>query len=159
MADNAIFVRFRAPQSKRQGWAPIGLQASKDSYPQWLSSDLVRDVPLNRIDTAVSMSMVFKDGLLELMDERPPADLDSAFKTAYADAPRPKLVRPKRSQIDDDFYRQVASAYRHAVAAGLQPGKTIAQDSGIPHGTVARWIAEARSKGFLPPTQPGRVTV
>jgi hypothetical protein len=158
--DNAIFVRFRAPESKRKGWAPIGLQASKDSYPRWLSSDLVRDVPLHRIDSAVALSTGFRRDLLERIDEDQPSDLDKAFKRAYSEAPRTltRLERPKRSELSDEFFRKVATAYRWAVAAGLPPGKTIAHDSGIPQGTVARWIAEARAKGFLPAAEPGKVS-
>lgn len=158
--ENVIYVRFRKPKSSRQAWAPIGLQASKDSNPPWLSTDLVSDVPLHRIDSAVAMSTVFRDGLLDGIDEDQPADLDKAFARVYRKAPRTlmKLERPKRSELSDDFYRKVATAYRWAIAAGLPPGKTIADDSGIPPGTVARWIAEARDRGFLPPTEPGKIS-
>ncbi len=74
--------------------------------------------------------------------------------------PQPKLKRPPRNKLDDDFYRQVATAYRKAVAAGLPPGDTIAKNSDVPKGTVNRWIAEARKpeRGFLPPGEPGKVT-
>ena len=58
----------------------------------------------------------------------------------------------------DDFYRQVALAYRRAVAGGRNPGKSLADDSGVPHGTVARWIAESRRRGHLPPAEKGKVT-
>ena len=93
----------------------------------------------------------------DLIDEDQPDDLDAAFVSAYRDAPRPKLERPPRSELDDDFFREVASAYRHATAAGLPPLKTIAEDSDLPRGTVARWIAAARERGHLPKTTSGKV--
>ena len=111
--ENVIFVRFRKPPSKRQGWAIIGLHASKDSNPPWLSSDLMGDVPRHRIETAVASSAVFREGLLDGIDTHVALDdLDKVFKRVYSEAPRTlmKLERPKRSALDDDFYRRVATA-------------------------------------------------
>ena len=48
--------------------------------------------------------------------------------------------------------------YRAAVAGGLPPLKTMAVESGIPQGTIARWVAEAREKGQLPEATPGKVS-
>lgn len=98
-------------------------------------------------------------GLLDEIDkEIDPRKLDSVFRQTYKQAPREALKRPPRSQLTDEFFRDVAIAYRRAVAAGLPPGKTIATDFGVPPGTVARWIAEARERRFLPPAQQGRIS-
>jgi hypothetical protein len=157
--ENVIYCRFRAPKTKRQGWALIGLQASQHSRPtRWLSSELLDDVPRHRIELAVVASDVFRDGLLEAIDDDVPSDLDAAFARAYHTAPRPKLERPRRSELDDAFYRRVALAYRRAVAAGLPPSKTLAEDAETPPGTVNRWIAEARKRGHLPKTERGKVS-
>jgi hypothetical protein len=67
-------------------------------------------------------------------------------------------VRPARNQFSEEFLREVAFAYRQAVAAGRPPLKTMADDADIPVGTIARWVARARDKRFLPPAEPGKVS-
>ena len=52
----------------------------------------------------------------------------------------------------------MAFAYREAVEAGLPPSKTLAEDADTPPGTVNRWIAQARERGFLPPAERGKVS-
>jgi hypothetical protein len=69
------------------------------------------------------------------------------------------LKRPKNRRLDDDFYRQVAETYRAAVNHGLNPAKTLAEDSDTPQATVNRWIAKARQvEGGLSETSPGKVS-
>jgi hypothetical protein len=158
--ENVIYVRLRPPRTKRHTWSIMGLEASKHSRPPRLSTDLLTDVPHLRIELAVAASDVFKSGLTKLIDQKVDArDLDAVFRAAYRDTPRTKLERPPRGQRDDDFLRKVALAYRQAVAAGLPPLKTMAEDSGIPQGTIARWTAEAREGKFLPPAESGKVSV
>ena len=110
------------------------------------------------IERAVNASVVVKDGLGDLIEKPVPSDLDRAFKRAYAKTPRLKLERPPRNQFSEEFLRDVATAYRQAVAAGLPPLKTMAEDSGVPQGTIARWVAKARDEKFLPPASKGKVT-
>ena len=71
---------------------------------------------------------------------------------------RVKLRAPKKRLLDDAHYHHVAEAYRGAVGDGLSPAKTLADESGVPQGTVNRWIAESRRRGYLPPGVPGRRT-
>jgi hypothetical protein len=158
-AENVIFVRFQPPAGERSTWLIDRLAPSRQSRGRL--AGLVADAPLYRIEEAVNASDVFRDGLLARLDDPEPADLDLAHTDSYRGMPQPKLKRPRRNALNDDFYRQVASAYRKAVAAGLPPGETMAKNSGIPRGTINRWIAEARDprRGFLPPAEPGRVSV
>jgi hypothetical protein len=157
--DNVIFCRFRPPKTKGQAWALVGLHASKDSNPPWLSSDLLEDVPRHRIELAIQASEVFQDGLLKDKDVVvDPNDLDREFQRRYREAAPMRLERPARNELDDDFFRKVAMTYRWAVAAGRAPLDAMAADSDIPRGTVARWVATARERGFLPPAQPGKVS-
>ena len=86
------------------------------AQPPWLSSFLLEDVPRYRIEQAVYASEVVRSGLLEKIDEPAPDDLDTAFRRIYKTAPRIKLERPARNKRDADFYRDVATAYRQAVA-------------------------------------------
>jgi hypothetical protein len=121
-----------------------------------LSPDLLADVPLHRIERAVTASEVFRQGLLDEIDAVVPGDLDAAFRHAYRDAPRKKLERPAGRELDDDFLRSVAIAYRQAVAAGRPPLKTMAHDAGIPQGTIARWVAKARNASTFRQRQSAR---
>ena len=99
-----------------------------------------------------------KEELRDLIDEPVQGDLDRAFSKTYSEAPRLKLERPARNQFSAEFLRDVATAYRQAVAAGRPPLKTMAEDSGVPQGTIARWVAKARDEKFLPPASKGKVT-
>jgi hypothetical protein len=120
---------------------------------------LLDDVPRHRIQLALVASVNVRGAVLERIDDESPADLDSAFRRVYREVPPIKLERPPRNRIDESFLREVALAYRLAVAAGRSPLKAIAEDSGIPVGTVARWVARARSPEFkiLPPAETGKV--
>jgi hypothetical protein len=118
-------------------------------YIAWLlagqpTGELLRDVPLARIEAAVNA------------DERIRRWVADGVKRKAG--PRHKLKRPAAGRLDDQFYREVAAAYVDAVAHGLPPAKTLAEDSDTPQGTVNRWIAEARSpeRGLLPKTTPGK---
>ena len=86
------------------------------------------------------------------------SELDRAFKHEYEKTPRVKLERPARNQFSPEFLQDVAAAYRQAVAAGLPPLRTMAEDSGVPQGTIARWVAKAREEKFLPPASKGKVS-
>lgn len=157
-AENTIFAHFRPPTSERETWLIDRLAPSRESLGRL--AGLATEAPLYRIEEAVNASKVFRDGLLAHLGDPEPADLDTAHYDVYTEMPQPKLKRPARNELDDDFYREVAFAYRKAVAAGLPPGETMAKNSGIPRGTINRWIAEARKeeRGFLPPGEPGKVT-
>ncbi len=71
---------------------------------------------------------------------------------------RDPFFRVERSsrRLSDDFFAQVASAYRLALCFGLNPRKAIASSSDVPADTVARWIMEARKRGLLKATTAGR---
>jgi hypothetical protein len=114
---------------------------------------LLRDVPLARIENAVNADPELHPWLERSL---PP---DVVERRTRDRAERPRLRRPKDRRLDDDFYRQVAEAYRAAVNHGLPPAKTLAEDSDTPQGTVNRWIAKAREvEGGLKETTPGKVS-
>lgn len=88
------------------------------------------------------------------------ADLDTTFRDAYRPRlRRKKLKRPATRKLPDEFFREVAVAYRSAAIGGLNPVMTIAEEAGVPHSTAARWVALTRERGYLPPPERGRVTV
>lgn len=50
--------------------------------------------------------------------------------------------------------KRVAATYRMAHLMSLSPTKSVAQDLGLPRSTAGRWVAMARSRGFLGPAEP-----
>ncbi len=160
-ADDWVSARWqRSDGSKGSATARFRLRTAERWYIARLLVDLpttalLQDVPLARIEAAANADEQIRAWIVKSL---PPETIKRA---QYEAARRPKLKRPKsRRELDDDFYKRVAVAYRAAVAHGLPPAKTLAHDSGAPPGTVNRWIAEARKKerGHLPPAQPGKVS-
>lgn len=79
--------------------------------------------------------------------------------TTSPSADRPKLTRPAPGIDPDEFYRQVAAAYREYALQSRSPAKQIAAEDGpdVPVTTAHRWVREARRRGFLPPIRKGAV--
>jgi hypothetical protein len=145
-----VYLRF-APEGDR--W-----QITELWWPQ-PRQDVLRSVPLSRIEHAVNASGEICFGLSVGAESSTPADLVAHFKDKQRKiVQRVKLKRPTSRRLTDDFYKSVARAYGAAVEAGRNPRKTLAEDSGTPADTVARWILEARRRGYLPPAEPGKVS-
>jgi len=137
-----VFAHFRPKTEERWYLATILLD-----YP---TSARLRDVPLARIEQAANADAEISQWIMESSE----LELDAQGRRIW---PRHRLKRPTGRRLDDAFYARVATAYIGAVAHGLNPAKTLAEDSDTPQGTVNRWIATAREKGMLPATTPGKV--
>lgn len=59
--------------------------------------------------------------------------------------------------LTDDFLRDVARAYRAAVARGERPNVAIAAQTGYPLKTVQRWVYTARNRRIMPRGAKGQV--
>jgi hypothetical protein len=98
----------------------------------------------------------------ETGDEDPPlAELRQLAATAPAELPEfPKAERPRLGRPDgtdpDSFYAQVAAAYREYAPQTRAPAVKIAEEAGVPVGTVRGWIREARRRGKLPQGRKGK---
>jgi hypothetical protein len=121
------------------------------------TSALLRDVPLARIQSAIESAIKSDPEMREWIASG--VSTETIERASRAAAKRPRLKRPARRRLDDGFYKLVADAYRGAVAHGLPPVRTLAQESDTPPGTVNRWIARARELRYLPEGESGRVTV
>jgi len=129
-----------------------------------LTPEFVRGFPMYRIEAAVNAGGV-SETLASLLDA-PVAGLGSeefirSF-TGFGHVPAPPLPpitleRPQGRRLTDEWYAEVATAYRLAADRGLKPRKTIAEAAGASADVAGRWIYEARKRGLLPATQPGRV--
>lgn len=143
-----------SPRSKRQ-----------PDRPTWRIAEAVirnptdpdAEPPYNRLEVAFN-ALEMSVTLREQIDAEVGHPEDATMQ-AYRSQPRKKLRRPARRQLDEDFYREVAFAYRQAVERGLNPNMTIAEDAGVPYSTAARWIAKAREKRFLGKARQGKVAV
>jgi hypothetical protein len=67
---------------------------------------------------------------------------------------------PLTRRADDEdataFAKRVAHAYRHYTRQSGKPAVAMAEASGLPVGTIRRWIREARALGELEPGTRGR---
>lgn len=63
---------------------------------------------------------------------------------------------PEQRPYGDDFYRQVAAAYLRLAGRTRSPAGLLADANKVPASTSHRWVKVARSRGFLPPGQPGK---
>lgn len=120
-------------------------------------------MPLSRIENAVHANAIVRYELEQHLGESLSIDeLDKFFeygaRIEQGMSPRYQLSRPATRRLSDDFYVSVAKAYTDAVAFGLNPRKTLAEDADTPADTVARWIMKARKKGYLSPGEAGKAS-
>ena len=125
--------------------------------------DDLRAAPLRRIELAVNAHKGISDAVRRRLRERTAepgtADFFRSF-TGYVKQAEPPLVlrRPKGKALNDAWYQEVADVYRAAAARGLRPRVAIADAAGVSRDVAGRWVYEARKRGFLPPTDAGKVT-
>jgi hypothetical protein len=119
------------------------------------TATLLAEVPLARIENAANADAEIRGWI----EKGSPAFQRELQGRRGGHRRRMRLKRPGQRRLDDGFYRQVANAYADAVRHGLPPAKTLAEDADTPPGTVNRWIATARRRGYLSPAKPGKVSV
>jgi hypothetical protein len=146
----------RSDDSKGSVFARFSMKSEDSWYIAELLMHLptgakLRDVPLAKIEAAANASPEIREWIGE---SRP-----DAAEARRRWSQRRRLQAPKTRRLDDAFYQRVADAYRDAVIFGQPPAKTLAADSAVPQGTVNRWIAAARDRGYLAPATQGKVTV
>lgn len=135
-----------------------------------LSAARLRAVPLGRIEAACASPDLHARLLVawddrELGAARPLLALHvlqglvaggrQAPPQPQVPAERCTLLRPGPSP-QPAFYQQVAREYLVRAAETRSPAVVLAQESGVPVGTVHRWVREARRRGHLPAGRSGR---
>jgi hypothetical protein len=65
-----------------------------------------------------------------------------------------RRVRSGRTRVSAERLRKVAEIYRDHFTE--RPTDSVARSFGVSHRTAARYVQQARSAGFLPPTDPGK---
>ena len=76
----------------------------------------------------------------------------TAFDRAFASTKH----EPRRGvRLEDDFLRRVADEYRQALNRGENPTRAVSDHLHTARSNAGRWVAEARTRGFLGPAIPG----
>jgi hypothetical protein len=139
-------------------WQPVGtLQV------QPLAQETLRVLPLRRILLAVAADPGLRASLTARLGDVVPEPVGSddflkAF-AGYVHAELPPLKRPAGRNLPDEFYATVAERYRDAAARGLSPRTAIAEAASVSTDVAGRWVRQARKRGYLPATEPGKVGV
>jgi hypothetical protein len=124
--------------------------------------EALRSLPLHRIEVAANAGGSISEQLAARFDEPSPAIGSAEFHEAFSGWVQPEpaleLRRPPGRRLDDDWYVRVGATYIAAKDRGLKPRTAIAELAGVSTDVAGRWIYEARKRGHLPPTRPGRVS-
>ncbi len=119
-----------------------------------ITSERLRVVPVRRLTRLAVLSALHSAPNADA--HRPNAAALSQWNDLYAS----KLERPTRTggayPLDAEHYRAVASIYRRAVAAGGAPTNAVRRSMQVSPQTAARYVSQARRRGFLGPTTQGR---
>jgi len=138
-------------------WKPDGTV-----YVRPVTQENLRVPPLRRIVVAVAASEGLQASLTARLDDAVPDPGSNDFLKAlsgYVHPELPSLTRPTGRTLSDEFYAAVADRYRDAAARGLSPRSAIATAADVSTDVAGRWVREARKRGLLPATDPGKVSV
>lgn len=167
--DGFLLVRTSRRSGSRRITGLVLMPGEGDSMGQML-----KDLPLSRIEfflrqlpeMPAEVEHVDEDGAVEVFHDPLGTHIFKEWNRAEGasvrsvegdrdEHRRPALTRPDKSG-DDVFYKQVAEAYAEVMARTRAVAPTLAEEANVPVRTVHRWVAEARRRGFLPPTSRGR---
>jgi hypothetical protein len=158
-------------QPDRLGWLRLSELYLAAQHGEALTAEQLRLLRLGALEQLLNLPAqraAIRQSLMR--DAKPPTDTPRSHDGEDANAaqgtsvqeipteePEPEpLQRPQRRPYPDGFYRDVAAAYRRNLRHGLPPNATLAQETGSPKTTIARWIKEARRRGYLGSGQQGR---
>jgi hypothetical protein len=109
----------------------------------------IRKVPIGEcIQLAIASAAI--------REERRPGEI--AYQLGGGDADmtaQTRMARPRDKRTSDEHLHKVAEIYRHA---GEKPTQAVQDEWSWPisYPTAARWVTQARQRGFLSPTTRGR---
>jgi hypothetical protein len=142
-----------------------------------LSAELLRSIPLGRIEAVANAQLTIVDDEVVLTaapgprdgaTPRQPRPVEAGWEMTdpVGAATRPHGARWHDSRIEqpaevgrgrpDRFYQDVAGTYQDLAQRSARPAAEMAEANDVPVTTAHRWIKEARRRGFLPPGRPGK---
>jgi hypothetical protein len=128
------------------GWhewrdVPPGVEPELPTVRGMVSAEVLRSIPVGRIEAAAN------------------AQLHPSAPDEVAGWPQATLTPALREDgrgYADDFYAEVAVAYRHLAATTHRPVAHLADANNVPVSTAQRWVKEARRRSLLAPGRPGK---
>jgi hypothetical protein len=115
--------------------------ANPDNYPTWK-----HEVGLPDLASGVPAPPQHRE-VIDAWQARRPVRL-----------PKVRIGPRGKGESVEDFYRRVANAYRILAGEDGKPTTALANVAGVNKNTAARWVHEARKRGYLEPTTRGKVT-
>lgn len=151
---STVHVRVEAHDDGRLGLAELRVIGQ-------LSSDLLRAIPVGRIEATANAQLTVVDAAVvpaptrrrrnaPLRHPRPPTPNDTGWEQPPSDAPGAPRGRPDR------FYADIAAEYQDLTSSSRRPAADLADRHSVPVSTTHRWIKEARRRGLLAPGRPGK---
>ncbi|WP_412538456.1 hypothetical protein R8Z50_21690 [Longispora sp. K20-0274] len=138
------------------------------------TAELLRAIPVGRIEAAANAQLAIVDDRVVTAaplgprdrsgPAQPPHTLDAGWETTdpgraarrRSGGGSARLAHDVAGRRPDEFYRDVARAYRDLAQSSHRPAAELATANGVPATTAHRWVKEARRRGFLPPGRPGK---
>ena len=116
-----------------------------------VTGDLLRRIPVANLVRAAT------DEAATSIEIKPPKETEVV---SVEGMPRVTLTGPGSRRLGrrlrDQHYEEVAEIYRDAVKRGDAPKQAVAKAMGVSVPTAGRYVMEARNRGLLGPTTPGR---
>jgi hypothetical protein len=153
------FLAVRLRPNKKGRWELEGTL-----FLAGLTAESIRTVPLRRILLAVEASESLRQKLAARLEEPAPDPGTKEFMKSgdgflVPEPPPVRIKRPSGRNLSDEFYVTVGDAYRVAVERGEAPRAAIAESAGVSNEVAGRWVRQARKRGYLRATDPGKVSV
>jgi len=118
-----------------------------------ITSERLRRIPVGRLVQEAIMAAVHRSPSKRGRRKEPPSLVE--FSDEYRRIGN-RAARKQGQAYTDDHYRRVAEIYRTALHSKDHPTKAVAVGFTVTPSTAGRYVMEARRRGFLGPTEPGK---
>ncbi len=135
-----VLVGPRRPIELEKQLDTADLAALTDSEPPPITARLLRELRIGEVEQDLRERIV-----------------QSYYFTTYRREEIARIKDQPRKRKDDAFYAEVAADYVRLLEGKMKtPNKALASRYATPERTIYRWINEARQRGLLSQTTPGK---
>lgn len=141
-------------------------QLDSRNPPSLITSDVLRRIPIGEILARTQRRLADESWRTEGIDLIPAPggqfgklsaeELSEEQRRALENSSAIAARRRGRPELSDELLIEVAEAYIHQAGRGRGALSRMAEIFDRPEATVRDWIAQARRRGYLAPTKPGR---